>query len=356
MVRTILFSAIFICNILISGNVSDFFGPGFDVSKLKVVDCITTPKSFISFVTDNKKQILIIKQDRSPSCSAQFKVIREMLASYLASVNNIKAHNTTILPGKFEFPGKVYKERPATVHKVVPGYPMYKLCNWPSKALQQECKSHHSKRQDGLQDTIIYYMSLHPDLPAIIALDTFIGNVDRSITNLFYDDQKDRFFAIDMEKSFKKNLCEIACAIIKNKLCNNEAMITLQELYGLTIYRNTLQGLIEHNSIRHLHVLLEKFTRQAKLTGFSQQNNRQPGRVRKLASKLTQYIQMYKRTIWASYKSAEKLVILLDQFIKQQTLKIHEKLFLHYHDDPITLTSEFGGNQMGTSHTICPTC
>ena len=54
-------------------------------------------------------------------------------------------------------------------------------------------------------------MSWHKDLPSIVALDLMIGNTDRHCGNLFYDPEKDSFWAIDMDDTFNKDLCAFAC-------------------------------------------------------------------------------------------------------------------------------------------------
>lgn len=63
----------------------------------------------------------------------------------------------------------------------------------------------------GLTLAVIQDMAKHPDLPKIVALDTFVGNADRSCPNLYYDKVADRFCGIDMAASFSSPLAFWAC-------------------------------------------------------------------------------------------------------------------------------------------------
>ena len=86
-------------------------------------------------------------------------------------------------------------------------------------------------------------MAKHPDLPRIVALDTFVGNADRSSPNLYYDDITDRFCGIDMAASFSSPLALAACQQLES-LKNSH--LTSDELSALADYTNTLALLIEN--------------------------------------------------------------------------------------------------------------
>jgi hypothetical protein len=104
------------------------------------------------------------------------------------------------------------------------------------------------ENQQGLTKNIIESMSLHKDLPPIVALDTFVGNVDRSLPNIFYDGKNNHFYGIDQAAVFGKNLARLANDRIKElldegyfKTCDS------QIINGLRVYKKTLVELLEIN-------------------------------------------------------------------------------------------------------------
>jgi hypothetical protein len=87
----------------------------------------------------------------------------------------------------------------------------------------------------GLTIEIIQNMAKHPDLPRIVALDTFVGNADRSPPNLYYDEITDRFCGIDMAASFSSPLALAAY----QRLEGLKSHLTSGELSALIDYANT---------------------------------------------------------------------------------------------------------------------
>lgn len=64
--------------------------------------------------------------------------------------------------------------------------------------------------QRGLTQEVIDNMARHPMLPCIAALDTFLGNGDRSSPNLFYDKPTNSFTSIDLAAAFNRRLASVA--------------------------------------------------------------------------------------------------------------------------------------------------
>ena len=58
-------------------------------------------------------------------------------------------------------------------------------------------------------------MSFHSDLASLCALDTFIGNYDRSWENLSYNSTTNRFCGIDQGSSFTKKLAPLTYRRVK---------------------------------------------------------------------------------------------------------------------------------------------
>jgi hypothetical protein len=86
-------------------------------------------------------------------------------------------------------------------------------------------------------------MAKHPDLPKIVALDTFVGNADRSPSNLYYDEMTDRFCGIDMAASFSSPLALAAYQQLKKM---KKSHLTSDELSALKDYAATLEFLIKN--------------------------------------------------------------------------------------------------------------
>jgi hypothetical protein len=64
--------------------------------------------------------------------------------------------------------------------------------------------------EQGLTGSIIETMSMHVTLPYLVALDTFIGNSDRSLPNIFYDKKSNTFYGIDHAAAFTRALASFA--------------------------------------------------------------------------------------------------------------------------------------------------
>lgn len=271
----------------------DILKPHYDISKIRVLKRMHNPRCHFTFIRDASKNLFIIKQVNQSSPTMQLKIIREMLGAYIAESSNLRANRVEIIPGKYFIPGKSCK-KPATLHTIVPGHPVSQLPNTAKLDIKQPIK----------ERSIIYNMSLHPDLPVIVAFDTFIGNHDRSRNNFFYDRTSNTFWMIDMEKSFTRNLCDIACNAIHKFLKNQLCKFTHTQIKGLVIYRNTLKKLIKEHPPHALHKKLDDFVSQAGI---------KPGSHNKVAAT----IQKYKKTISESYTSAQQLVTLLDTLINQ---------------------------------------
>jgi hypothetical protein len=155
----------------------------------------------------------------------------------------------------------------------------------------------------GLTRRVIKDMALHPDLPKIVALDTFIANADRHRGNFFYDKKSDHFFAIDLESSFNKNLASYACDLIKLMIADKQEIISEQELAALKVYRNVLKKLIKQHSPEGLFRKIVEFAVK--------------GGIREVMSRKDVALMMVedKQSIIKNYASCEKLVLLLDKLI-----------------------------------------
>ncbi len=282
----------------------------YDSNEIVVLDFMRTLKGYIVFVIDKAKNIFLIKQVRSSLPQRQLFVVREMLGSYIAELCMIAANSIKIIPVNCDFTGKLYTGRPATLHTVVPGCPVTHLSNADEFYIHQPMyKKEVPQKEWGLTYRVIHNMSLHPDLPAIVALDTFIGNGDRQAHNFFYDKQSNKFFAIDLESSFRKPLASLACSLIDSMIKDQRLTLTAQELNGLVIYRNTLKKLIQKNPPNQLQQMLDIFVMWSGIGDTISSDNH-----------IEQEIQLYKKIIFKNYASAQELVELLNKLIEQQSV------------------------------------
>ncbi len=296
---------LFISFICIGNDYSfDILNPHYNIKKIKVLNYMEHKHFNFTFLMDASQNLFIIKQVKASSPTMQFKAIKEMLSAYIAESNNLPAHRVRIIPAGFAFPGKLAMQRPATLHTVVPGYKVSQCSKFSKLDIQQYTGKGYPKDKWGLSYEIIHSMSLHPILPAIVALDIFIGNDDRNKANFFYDEKSDMFWMIDMEKAYKKNLSDLACKFIQKLLNNQLFNFTEAEIKGLIIYRNTLNKLLKNHSPHILHKKLDEFVFQAGIKPGSSLFNNQ----------MIQIIKKYKNNISESYASYQQLIVLLDKF------------------------------------------
>ncbi len=294
-------------------DTNDLFGllqPDYDSNKITVLKFeLTRNRNYIAYIMDKAQNMFIVKQtkDCDPASKVgQRRSICEVLTAYVAESNGIPANRIRIIPAGYALPGKLFVHRPATLHTLVPGEP-YTSKDYPS-IIRQINKKILPEHKRGLTYRVVHGMSLHPDLPLIAALDTFVGNSDRGNYNLFYDQEADRFWAIDLEISFKKNLVQLACKFIASLLNDKRFELTRQELHGLISYRDTLKKLIKRHPPHQLHLKLDELVAQAGIIPGSSLYNKKVGKI----------IESNKQIISENYQSSQELVALLDKLIAYQ--------------------------------------
>lgn len=211
----------------------------------------------IQKVTDGL-HIYVLKQINDPSLDEQYLLINDIIASTIANDIGIHINEVFFIPYSVANHLKIFPDRAATLHSYVYGkdleqrlpdccsndftihqLSLYLLSVWPQ---QQPIEEH----QQGLNRNIINNMSIHDDLPAIVALDTFIGNSDRSLPNIFYDSQSDHFYGIDQAAAFNINLALFANDRLKELLKDGYFLsCDVKVIYGLRKFRNVLWRLKE---------------------------------------------------------------------------------------------------------------
>jgi hypothetical protein len=270
---------------------------------VSLINTIEGKNCFISYVSIDGKTYLI-KQKKD--YKKQLAVIRDALAAYVAKTISGIAHEIEIVSADQQCYGKIKQSWPATLHTIAKGETVRKQskCKYNALRLRQWLLGRPDEEQ-GLTKTIIEYMTWHPQLADIIALDLYIGNGDRHCGNLCYDADLDCFCAIDMDDSFNKDLCELACERLRHMVYKEKVVFTKDELRALVHMKNTLKLLVTKHTPFNLIQKLHFFARKA---GFVKGNVLYNERIEK---KLLSYEEM----IIQSHRSAYQLIALIDKIV-----------------------------------------
>ena len=204
--------------------------------------------------------VYILKQIHESSFDEQFLLINDAVASTIAMNADIRVNEVFFIPFTVAGNLKIYPDRAATLHNFIAGQDLES--EWP-KDLPDTFRLHQrylntsvwqekeplAEKQQGLHNNIIESMSLHEDLPPLVAFDTFVGNVDRSFPNIFFDAFNNRFYGIDHAAVFGKNMIQLAIVRIKELL--DEGYFKRcgpRVIHGLQSYKNTMIRLLRTNT------------------------------------------------------------------------------------------------------------
>lgn len=260
--------------------------------------------SFVTFVRDTNENKYVVKQYKSRTWSKWLATtITELVAMEMGHALALPFDDVCLIPAGVQFPGKD-AGAPATLHTHAPGirFDKYEDEKYKNLSIRQQTDK-------GLTREIIYHMSRHKDLPAIVALDTFVGNIDRGRYNYFYNQSTDSFTGIDLGASFNKNLCKVAAQNIRSLAANEAIELSDIEWHGLSLYYETLQKLVELYPPGSLCAKLDEYAHAAGLFDSTYFNESQQ-------KKFTRYFLHFKRTIRASYPHAKELLKALEELFE----------------------------------------
>jgi hypothetical protein len=276
--------------------------------KIILINTVETKNCFVSYVSINGVQYLV-KQKKLPN--KQISVVRDALAAYIARSLKI-AHDVDIIKFNHQVPGKVFAEWPATFHTLARGDTVRRQRDsvYSKLRLRQAWASATNLEEMGLTRDIITQMTWHKQLPTIIALDILIGNSDRHCGNLCYDPETDTFCAIDMDDTFNKDFCEIACQKLL-LMKKSGVQFSSQEIAALIKLRGILRYLLKKHTSDHLIKKMYKFAAKA---GFAPGKDiYTPSNVKKL--------NHYSVMIQNSWANGHKLITILNTIIDQGITK-----------------------------------
>ncbi|MFT4552025.1 MAG: hypothetical protein ACI9S8_000646 [Chlamydiales bacterium] len=241
------------------------------------VHIMETDDCMVSFIEDDCGNKFVLKQIKDPSPEEQFLLVLDAFACSIANQHQIPMNQLTLIPPNKDFPGKYYSDRPASLHTIAPGMAAVEESPWPSFNIHQKFRRENSRMYAkwgplpqelmGLTPDVIHHMSLHPTLPKIVALDTFVGNADRSNPNIFYESVTHSFCGIDMAASFNSPLPEIAYSQLEKLFDKANPLLSKSKLDALKSYMAMLDSLTKIWTVEKLHLTLDHF---AQLAGFEE--------------------------------------------------------------------------------------
>jgi hypothetical protein len=216
-----------------------------EINSVELINTIETRFCYISFVKVNGKKY-IIKQKKSDFIRKIVGVVRDAITAHIAEsfgqalqVKFDLAHRVDVIPAGQEFIGKPRTDWPATIHTIAPGEMV--------KKQKELFAGMNIKQADiGFRRDMLQWMVQHPMLVVYVALDTFLCNHDRHRGNLFYNPKTASFCAIDMDSSFKHNLCALGCQNFTQMLHDQGLKLKRKEVNALIEYKKYLQFLIDN--------------------------------------------------------------------------------------------------------------
>lgn len=211
-----------------------------------------TPTCIISYIHSSKDEEFVVKQIKDLSSDQQLLLVLDTLGCQIAEEVGIPLNKVRLISAGKPFVGKKMLDFPATLHTLAMGLSLEEDNPFPGLDIHQRFRRKNSPAWDfwgplpiektGLTKVVVRGMSYHADLPLIVALDTFVGNADRSYPNIYYDNSKDRFCGIDMAASFNTQLAFYA-ALHLEKTTKND--FSSEELAALISYKETLESLLK---------------------------------------------------------------------------------------------------------------
>jgi hypothetical protein len=268
------------------------------------------------FLKDPYGQEWIYKQITEKSADDQLSILLEALASDIATALDFPLNQVKLIRAEDTFDHRIWDRYPGSLHLKVPGLCVEQVSPWADFDIHQKFRTPFmiaskgvlDPQEIGLRRITIQNMSKHSDLPKIVALDTYLGNIDRSAPNVFYERASNRFYGIDMGNCLMANLAQ--CAHESLERLFSERPFSEEERQGLREYHKALLTLIEKFPPEKTLALLNQHLTTA---GFVPSNDLL------LNEDTEQKIAKWKRMIKQSYQSSLDLSRLLEK-IDQATI------------------------------------
>jgi hypothetical protein len=229
--------------------VNQDFLDGLKVDKSKVISK-QGMTSTATFVKDRNGNSYVFKQVSNPLVMAMLQPPSDVVASEIGRNAGINVNKTMLVPAASKF----FLKKGilgATLHETVPGESIDSLAERePDHQFAGIRLSQASGLTPmGIKPSHLKSLALHPDLPKIAALDTFMGNWDRGRSNLFYDKTSNSFHGIDMgvslsHKPFGASLSQVTK---KNFEKADFSKLSPEQIKAADSYLSTLKTLYRDN-------------------------------------------------------------------------------------------------------------
>lgn len=220
-------------------------------------------RSHIAFIKDQTGVIYVVKQylkkdHHTLTLNGQFRAVRELFGALIAQFLNINSHEVCVIPAGKEFVGKKETKGIATLHSFILGFTLNKSKFRFISLKQWNEKKGIGKDKIGLNIDVIRSMKFHEELVMIVALDTLIGNNDRSRNNIFYHNR--HFYIIDMDRALADNMAQLAQKQLVRLKKHN--ILKKSDLEILQKYKNTLCSYILKCPLEKLYELFDYACRE----------------------------------------------------------------------------------------------
>jgi hypothetical protein len=165
----------------------------------------------------------------------------------------------------------------------------------------------------GFRYEMLQWLAKDPVLIIVVALDLFLCNHDRHRGNLFYNPRTNTFCMIDMDSSFRHNLCALACKNITKMVNNRKLRFSSRDIDVLKTLKKHLQYLIDHN---HPEDTVQMYNYFAEKAGFVEGADLYTERV-------ALELEANRAMIIQSYEDAKKLVQIIEELVQRWKKGLH---------------------------------
>jgi hypothetical protein len=195
--------------------------------------------SEFDYVTDTNNKKFILKYSRPHLAITD--ALGTKMGEKVCNINRIK-----IFPPHDASISSVDRnpDKTKTLHICVPGKEVREVIRDHQKKNTEHliCKNEFSIQYGLRNKETLETLTKHKDLAPIVALDIYVNNYDRHNGNIFYDEQSNHFYAIDMNTAFDGGypLSTSTCCFVKQL---NKQQLSQQEKQALMSVNKALHDL-----------------------------------------------------------------------------------------------------------------
>ncbi len=295
--------------ILITALLSSFHcaARAMDWRRMTYVRDMSNRHSNIYLLSGADNSQFLIKQRMACGVHAVFMTVVETFGAYVAQTVGIPGNRVSLVAAREQCPFAELTKYPATLHTFMPGAEVKTVKRFADVSFNLRCTRKNGKGVCGLTHQHVKNMALHPDLPKIMAVDTFIGN-KRHGANLLYDERADRFYAIDFGATLRSSFGKASVKQLSGILANADSF-NGAEIEALFSYYKTLKRLLKMHSLQSLMRKLQELTEQAELspsTPFCKDATKS----------YKKYIRERKKCLRENYYGVQEMVAIFEKFFR----------------------------------------